>query len=226
VTISDWARSLREAYPDPNGWAQFGKLAKRDIYRFTRLWLTEGIPFAFRDKPILYELGRESLARVLGDDPKHVSMAGSARLGFSLAEKKFGQAFTSKSDLDVFLVSPAMFERLASDAQLFVDRFQAGLIELKTAGQKKYWPTNAAELPITMQSGFIDSWRVPNVGRYPAFQAVSSALTALGKTLAPAADDLWSIERLSLRTYASWDRAIAHIGGSLWRTLVALHLAE
>ena len=59
--LSDWAKSLRETYPDPNGWHSFGPLPKRDVFRFARLWLTEGIPFAFRDAPAIYEFVRDFL---------------------------------------------------------------------------------------------------------------------------------------------------------------------
>lgn len=221
TTISAWAKSLRDAYPNPKDWDQFGKLGKRDVYRFTRLWLTEGIPFAFRDKPILYELGREVLARDLGDDPKHFSMTGSGRLGFSLAEQKFGQPYEQSSDLDVFVVSPELFGKLCGDAQLFVDRFRAGLAVPHTDGERKYWPKNADELPSSIRRGFVDSWRVPSLDRYPAFQTVSKALTVLKETLRLNSDDGWTPNGLSLRAYASWDRAVAQIGGSLWRTLTA-----
>ena len=221
MAVSAWAKSLRDTYPDPNEWGRFGKLGKRDVYRFTRLWLTEGIPFAFRTNPILYELGRELLARDLNDDPKHFSMTGSGRLGFSLAEKKFGQPYQPTSDLDVFVVSSRLFEKLRDDAQLFIDRVRTGLAVPHTDGEKKYWPKNVDELPENIERGFIDSWRVPSLDRYPAFQSVSKALTVLAETLSLNSDNEWNPKRLSLRAYSGWDRAVAQIGGSLWRTLVA-----
>lgn len=85
-----------------------------DLEKFVRLWLTEGVPFAFKDRPIVYEALREWVAALLDIFPKDVSMVGSARIGFSLAPQKQLREFTvGSSDLDLFVVSAPLFGRLS-----------------------------------------------------------------------------------------------------------------
>ena len=55
-----------------------------------RLWVSEGIPFAFRECPALYEVARAWLAEQLGLDSREISLRGSGRLGYSLSPKKMG----------------------------------------------------------------------------------------------------------------------------------------
>ncbi|MFS6701099.1 hypothetical protein, partial [Staphylococcus aureus] len=53
-----------------------------------RLWLSEGIPFAFKKSPALYEVVRVWLGTRLNVDPKEIHLSGSARIGQSLAPAK------------------------------------------------------------------------------------------------------------------------------------------
>ena len=59
-----------------------GNSARNSI---ARLWLSEGIPYAFKESPILYDEIRSWLAIKLDIDPKEISMTGSGRIGQSLA---------------------------------------------------------------------------------------------------------------------------------------------
>ena len=68
-----------------------------------RLWLSEGIPFAFKDCPAIYESIRVWLSSRLLVHPKDISITGSARLGQSLAPQKLGKEFSHESDLDLFI---------------------------------------------------------------------------------------------------------------------------
>ena len=220
AVLSEWAQSIVGSYPDPRDWEKFKKLPKRDVYQFVRVWMTEGIPYAFKETPILYDIGREALAGVLNDDPKHVSITGSARLGRSLSPDKFGKDYKRSADLDLFIVSPQLFERLKADALLFVERMRSGEAIGRNENERKYWPQNAKELPGCIDQGYIDSWRVPLVSeRYPARQEVSRSLVAFEKRVNGYLDGARWFLNMSLRTYASWDRAIAQIGGSLCGTL-------
>jgi len=72
-----------------------GIVKKCDLFRFARLWLFEGIPFAFRSCPAIYQLARERFAKELHVEPGQVTMTGSGRLGYSLAPKKFGTEYSA-----------------------------------------------------------------------------------------------------------------------------------
>ena len=221
--LSDWAQSLRDSYPDPSDWKAFDRLPKRDVYRFTRLWMTEGIPYAFKDNPMVYDLGREALARALQDDPKQVSLTGSGRIGFSLAEPKFGKPFQLPTDLDLFIVSSTLFDRLEADSLRFIARVEARLAIPGSDRERMFWSNNVRELPSSIDRGFIDSWRVPVFEMYPAFRQVSRSLAAFLETVNNQLETAKRFSKVGLRTYKNWDRAVGQIGGSLCRTLVALN---
>jgi hypothetical protein len=93
-----------------------------------RLWLSEGIPFAFRKSPALYELVRVWLASRLGIDPKDITLIGSARLGHSLFSHPLGAAFSEDSDLDFTVVSTLLFEKLAAEFNSWVFAYESGSI--------------------------------------------------------------------------------------------------
>lgn len=156
--LSAWARQLCDPYPDPNQWSVLGAIGKDDIRRFVSLWLTEGIPFAFRDKPMIYEHAREYIAQGIGERSRQVTVIGSARLGFSLAPPpKFGKAFEpADSDLDALILSSVWFEKLQKEflhwKELYLERQIA-----PTDREARYWEENLDTVPRTLRRGFIDT---------------------------------------------------------------------
>ena len=128
TSISDWGRNIRDQYQNPATWPRYQPSQKSDMFRFAQLWLTEGIPFSFRDYPMVFEYGRERLGKRLGVESKNISLTGSARLGFSMNPKKFGEPYVDgNSDLDLFVVSQTWFDNLVRDFQLFASRYRSGL---------------------------------------------------------------------------------------------------
>lgn len=210
-----WTSLLIGTYPDPKTWPKECEVPKRDIYRFARLWLSEGIPYLFRNNPINYERGREQLAAKLGEDPKHISLTGSARLGYSLSPTKFSKPFDAASDLDLFIVSPDLFRELTKDAALFILRFENGDAKPATEADKRYWPGNVKSLKDTIARGFIDSSFIPMARRYPIRMAISDGLVAFNTGATGNQDGGGLYRAVSLRVYRDWDRAVAQIGGSL-----------
>lgn len=129
--VSPHLAALLDSYPDAkllvnaaiNG-GQHGKAA------IARLWLSEGIPFAFKDAPALYESVRAWLGVRLDVDPKEIHLTGSARIGQSLAPRKIGTSFGSHSDLDLFVVSQALFDRIKTDFNSWSFQFEGGLARI------------------------------------------------------------------------------------------------
>ncbi len=209
--ISPWMLSLTQSYPNPSEWGSFGALSREDVYRFVRLWLCEGIPFAFSRQPAVYEIARERLAQSLGLHPKDVSMTGSGRLGFSLAGYKFGSPYdVGRSDFDLFVVSQHFFEALSRDAKLFVDRYATGLAKPRTAAETKFWPENTKRLTENTDKGFVDQKLIPNVDQYPAAQRCYRGCYAFAK----AVQDLHNLHKapqVSVRVYSDWGTATRQI---------------
>lgn len=217
---SNWLLNIATSYPNPNLWRSYADLSKDDAFRFVRLWVFEGIPFAFSTSPAVYQLAREAFASILGDQARNVSMTGSGRIGFSLASHKFGEPFNQDlSDIDLFLVSESCFSDLRKEAELFVARFNAGLALARNPTEKSYWIENSQNLPRTLAKGFVDQKKIPNVrDRYPRTHCCYMACNKFSQTVS-ILNNLEKSPRVSVRIYKDWQCAEAQIGGSLLRAL-------
>jgi hypothetical protein len=104
--VDESLQRLLDPHPTPEKFREALHLAsRRSREEVVRLWLTEGIPFAFRGRPIAYEEVRTWLGARLVVCPKEITIVGSARIGFSLAGRQFGRPFNSESDLDFAVTS-------------------------------------------------------------------------------------------------------------------------
>ena len=98
LNLSPQSVQLRDLYPSP--------VLLKDVYcsinnnerlGVIRLWITEGIPYAFKNHPLLYEEIRAFIAKGVSVHTKEVTLVGSARIGYSLSENvtshQFGTGF-------------------------------------------------------------------------------------------------------------------------------------
>ncbi len=197
---------LMGAYPCPQDLLSAAAAGPRERAILARLWISEGIPFAFSRCPGVYEEVRDSLAKRLRLDAKQISMVGSGRIGYSLAPKKWGEEYRAESsDLDLFAVSERLFERLREDFERWRDDYARGDIQPSTGQERFYWNANRRETPISIQRGFIDSIRVPNRQRYAVFLAMNSCLADVRLKLLEAGEGPKPRSRLTLRCYRHWD---------------------
>ena len=196
---------LVDSYPDPkvllNAAGEGGKSAQNAI---ARLWLSEGIPYAFNQCPALYESVRWWLSKGLNVHAKEISLVGSARLGKSYTLKQLGKPFDNQSDLDLFIVSGDLFKKLKKEFFLWLHKFKTGKIVPKSDAEKKYWPENRDRVPGMIKRGFIDTKFIPNRDDYPETQRVNQTMWLLVERLkiTPHAPKPASA---SVRCYSSWD---------------------
>ena len=196
---------LTGAYPKAQHVLEAAAVGQREKAILARLWISEGIPFAFRKCPVLYEEVRDSLAKGLELDAKQISVVGSGRLGYSLAPKKWGRTYDATlSDLDFFAVSERLFEGLREDFERWCDDYDRGEAEPRTKQEQIYWPANREETPRNMRRGFIDSKRVPNRKSYGVFLAMNGCLANIWTKLQKADEGPKPQRRLSLRCYRDW----------------------
>ncbi len=179
-----------------------------------RLWLSEGIPYAFKESPAIYESVRDWLASRLLIHPKEISLTGSARLGQSLSPDQLGQEFSSKSDLDLFVVSSDLFSRMVKDFNQFSFDFESKVIVPKNRHQQKFWPANIRENPARIGRGFIDSWSVPNMSEYPTIKEIGNTMWLLKEKL-DATENAPKIKEATIRCYRSWSECVNQIAISL-----------
>jgi hypothetical protein len=161
--ISEASRRIISSFPD----AEILKESTRSMTHderigLLRLWVSEGIPFAFSGAPMLYESIRGWLASRLEIHPKTITLIGSARLGYSLAPSpKYGRPFGETSDLDFSAITPDLFTQLAADFERWQADLTAGTVHPRSSIEENYWKENGQRLPKNIANGFIDPNKIP-----------------------------------------------------------------
>ena len=201
-------QKLVEHYPDP-------QLLRRVVLEggeeprgvIARLWLSEGIPYAFRTCPAIYDTIRCWVGECLEVHPKEISLVGSARLGKSIAPnpKKFGKPYiNNKSDLDLFIISGNLFERLKEDFLNWRCDFESKRIYPGEGELMHHWEENYERVPKNIKRGFITAHMVPARPVYPTAQKIQETMEHLVKRLKNTCNSPHP-ERASIRCYDSWD---------------------
>jgi hypothetical protein len=147
---------------------------------------------------------RSWLASWLNVHAKEIGVAGSARLGTSLAPNQLGKPFDRDSDLDLFVVSADAFGRLQEEFRRWSFDFEDGSIVPANEREKGFWQDNNLRGPKLIQRGFLDQKMIPNRKGYPITQMMSEAMYLLTQKLKITASAP-TPERASIRCYSSWD---------------------
>lgn len=207
--VSVWGQKLVEPYPDPRQWSLDG-VTRDDIRRFVSLWLVEGIPFAFRDKPMIYEHAREFIARRVNERSRQITVIGSARLGYSLAAPKFGRAFVpAESDLDAVILSERTFAKLQAEFSLWRDLYTSGKLG-PVGAEAKYWDENLRVVPSTLGRGFIDTNKIPNRSDFPMTRRVNDTRWLVAERINEEAGRQ-ICKKIGFRVYKDWESAICQM---------------
>lgn len=188
-----------------------GELSRAAI---ARLWLSEGIPYAFREKPALYESVRSWLSVRLDINAKDVHLIGSARIGQSLAPNKIGKVFGQHSDLDIFIISPSLFERMVDDFNSWSCDFQSGKITPSNPREEGYWRENIQRGPKNISRGFIDSNIIPNHNKFRTTQTIANSMWLLKNNL-DITNGAPSVKKASIRCYHDWGSFVRQVTLSL-----------
>jgi hypothetical protein len=202
--VSTHLSAFLDSYPDAKSLvdaaANGGEHSKMAI---ARLWLSEGIPFAFRTKPALYESVRSWLGTRLDVDPKEINLTGSARIGQSLAPNKIGTRFGEHSDLDIFIVSHALFDRMQANFNDWSFQFEGGLVRPSNERERRFWVDNNQRGPSLIQRGFLDSHIVPNHAAYSTIKNIAQTMWLL-KSKLDITEGAPIVKSASVRCYKDW----------------------
>lgn len=182
-----------------------------------RQWLTEGVPAAFSLCPPIYEALRAWLALRLSVHPKHITLLGSARLGYSLAPPpNFGRPFSENSDLDIAIVSETLFCRVTQEFQCFREDQYSLLISPRSNREKNLWEENVKFGERNIPRGFFDSNKIPLLDRYPTSQQIVQLMWLLCKKLY-ATSAAPRPKSASIRVYKDWSSLIDRVSFNLSR---------
>jgi hypothetical protein len=204
-SVSSALKSFKDTYPSAEDIVNaVWKGRIEDRLAIARLWLSEGIPFAFQAQPALYEIIRSWLASRLAIDPKEVTLIGSGRQGQSMSpDHDFGRPFGLHSDLDIGAVSSNLFEKLRNVFHSWADDYESGVVVPSNPREKKFWDGNLSLCPNTVIRGFIDADKIPRLDRYPIVQTIGQAMFLLPGKLrcTVGAPD---VKKATFRVYRDW----------------------
>jgi len=190
---------------------------RRSREAFVRLWLTEGIPFAFRDCPAIYEDLRGWLAARIGVHPKEVTLLGSARLGYSLGGgSNLGQPFGPRSDFDFGIVSSRLFTRLCDLFEAWKHDYANGAVRPRHKRECHLWDANLHFGRQNLPQGFFDPNKIPTLDRYPLAQELGQSMWVLLEKLKQTPDAPIP-KRASIRVYDGWNSLVERVSFNLYR---------
>lgn len=161
--LSNWITSIKHELTKEDfvKLRNLNNIADEDIKSLVNLWITEGIPFIFKDKPYLYEKIRHKIASGLSLHSKEISLIGSARAGFSYHNKELTDFKIESSDLDLFIVSQFYFNSIKNEIEE----------ELKSDIEKNN----------QIKKGFLNTWHFDN--KYPNIKKVNATITNINNWL-------------------------------------------
>ncbi|MFS4413450.1 hypothetical protein [Providencia sp. T47] len=190
-------------YPDPISFAKFmlkNEVDNNQLFEFTRIHLIENIPFILKDTPLSYQMIRRKLADKLNIDSCSIFIIGSSNIGFSMATSpKYGTIYTKNSDIDLSIVSDALFEKSITFFNTWRHEYEGKKISPKPS-EKKYWDENLITVSKNIKRGFIDSYKIPNI--YNDYN-VNQSLYLFSQDLAKALETTDKF-KVSARIYKDW----------------------
>ena len=214
--------SLQGQYPSPDEMkaaAQNGNQLERE--QLVRLWIAEGIPYAFQACPALFETVRTWLAAQLEIAPRAVTLIGSARLGYSMKPgNRWGRPFGSGSDLDLSIACPTLFDQLLGEFEQFASEFRAGSIHPRNTAEAAVWEQNLVVVPKGIARGAIDPRKIPTWNRYPRAQRIGTVMWRLNARL-PVSPQAPPFKAVSIRVYQGWTTFAAIVAANLGRAAAA-----
>lgn len=207
--ISEAGKRLRNIYPRPEELRTMAKSAPdREKSGIVRQWVSEGIPYCFRECPLLYEAIRGWLAREIKIHAKEITLIGSARIGYSLTPgDDYGRPFSMSSDLDLSAISSVLFKNCVAAFDLWFDDYKNGRVSPRNPTEKSYWKDNATRVPNNIKRGFIDPHKIPTRPEYQTAGDILDSLSRLHKKIqmtgyAP------RVRKVTIRLYRDWWAAI------------------
>lgn len=174
------------------------RISEEDYRDFVDLWLSEGIPSAFRDFPHKYQKIRRYGASEFSIDVRDFGLTGSARCGFSLSPLKLLSDFNMQSsDYDVFIVSEKWYEGIKGE---YFDLANKGSISMEDGLYKD----NLNQF----KSNFFSSWLIPFKGDLPYYhRTLRSRITNFYWNFSVVIDRKFPERHKRIRIYKDWNSA-------------------
>ncbi|MGE6384307.1 hypothetical protein ACQKEN_01320 [Pseudomonas sp. NPDC078416] len=181
------------------------------------LWLSEGIPHAFMSSPAVYQQLRSELSRKLHIGVKDISVVGSSRMGYSLADYKFGKEFGKGSDLDLCVVNSLLFDSIKADTEKFIEDVKTSVTTASSLHTQKFWIDSCERLPDNIRKGFIDIKKIPAIsGKYDCICSIKQNIYLVSLRL-QSTKNIPDFKSISIRFYRDWQSMVDQVARSLYR---------
>jgi len=222
--LSEQFINFDEIYPESENFVQVAKKASyQEKLEIACLWLSEGIPYAFKQCPILYETIRGWLARNFDIHPKEITLIGSARIGYSLAPPpELGRSFNINSDLDFSIISEKLFVQCTEMFRQWSEDYTKKIVLPNNPTEKYFWDYNLEFVPKNINNGFIDPHKIPLRDRYPIVQKIARVRWLLQKKLKLTKNAPVAV-KTSFRVFSDWKTFIRQIIINLNHTIKAIN---
>jgi hypothetical protein len=213
--VSPHLNSFINPYPSAEDVARASIAGGRLVrLALARLWLSEGVPFAFRARPAVYESVRSWLGARLGVDPKEITLVGSARVGESLSPSKLGRPFSPDSDLDLTIVSSDFFKRVVVEFNRWAYDYEGGAVRPANDRERKFWDDHLQRGPDLIYRGFLDSKMIPLREPYALARQMGQTVYLLCHKLA-LTHGAPAVHRADIRIYQDWGSFARQVGTNL-----------
>ena len=192
-------------------------LETEDIEDIVRGVVFDGLPHVFEGAPEAWQDLRARVAGGLDCQEDDILVIGSAKMGYSLAPRKFGQPFTDHSDIDVIVISATLFDEiwLSVIRWHYRRRYRLPPSDRLWDQQRRgdlYWgylnPTGFQYRGLSRSRQLQPAKRV-SVTWFNVFQALGRIPTFAGR-------------RVGGRLYRSWDHAVSYHDHGLRQLRTAL----
>lgn len=210
-SLSSSSLNLKAIYPTSQEIKEvFTNATETERYGIIRLWITEGIPYAFKDEPLIYEEIREFIARGVNVHSKEITLVGSGRIGYSLKKKVWGKTFTSSSDLDFTIISRELYSKLVIDFKKWVGDIESKKLKPKTANELKGWLGSIEVVDRNIPRGFIYTKNLLPYTDYSTVRKCYGTMNRLQEKLAQT-ENAPKVSDASIRVYSDWRSCVRQL---------------
>lgn len=204
INLSETANSINSSYSVPADFKDYyNNIDNNEKKSLVRHFIVNNIPFAFKDKPILYEQITQYLADKLNISPTEVKLIGSAKTGFSISPlPDYGRTFGQHSDLDFSIVNEELFNNLEDEFNDWADLFKTKQIKANNPTEEGYWFQNLDSGPRQLKNGFIDTHFIPSRDQFIMTKKIKNSLWLIQKYM----DEKHGIKvkKVSASFYRNW----------------------
>jgi len=204
INLSETAISINNSFSVPTDFKTFYKtIGSNEKKSLVRHFIVNNVPFAFKDKPILYEQITQYIADKLEITPTEVKLIGSAKTGFSICPlPDYGKTFGQHSDLDFSIVNEELFNKLEDEFIDWTDQFKLKQIAAFNPTEESYWQQNLDSGPRQLNNGFIDTHYIPNRDLFATTKKINNSMWLIKKYLEQTHNI--KVKKASASIYRSW----------------------